>query len=92
LHQCLLPRAQLAGQKYEQHSISLGQGWAFALSYENDELLTQEVVLQYQFRFAAGKVGGYVENQMVVWLCPATKTQFDSSPQSKYTLSRRERG
>jgi hypothetical protein len=64
----------------------------FDLPFQDDELLTQESILDYQFRFAAGKIDGSVENQMVVWLCPAMKTLFDSSPQAKYTLSRGELG
>lgn len=91
-YQCLLPRAQLAGEKHKQHSVALGQGRAFDLSFEDDELLTQESVSHYQFRLAAGKVSCNAENQVTVGLCAAMKTLFDGSPQARYTLSRRERG
>ena len=78
-HQHLPPRAQLVGQKNKQHSVELSQCWAFDLSPQNDELLAQESILQYQFRFAAREVCDNIEEQgMIAGLGISTKAPVDS--------------
>jgi len=53
------------------------------VSLEQDELLAQESVFEYQFRLAAGKVQDGIEGKgLIVQHCPTTETLLDIAAQS----------
>jgi len=67
------PAWQLAGQKDKEGSVPPGEGRAFPLPLQDDELLAKQRVFQHQFRFAAGEIPGRAERQgiaAVVGTCP----------------------
>jgi hypothetical protein len=71
-----------------QGEVAPGQRWALRLSFQDDQLLAEEYVLQQQFRLAAGKVQGGVDEQgMVIRFCPLAKPLFDNLEQGLYTLT-----
>jgi hypothetical protein len=54
--QCLFPGAQLADQKNEQRAVASGEGRSFDLAADDDQLLTQQSVLEDQLHPAACQV------------------------------------
>ena len=67
---------QLAGQENKEGPVTPGEGRAFPLPLQDDELLTQQGVFQYQFRFAAGEIQGHTYGQGIaafVGTCPLTQ-------------------
>jgi hypothetical protein len=72
-HQGGFPARQSAGYEHKQGTVTLGERGAFHLLLQDDELLAQQGVFQYQFRFAAGDIQGYRYSQgivAVVGACP----------------------
>jgi hypothetical protein len=56
-----------------------GQRRTLRLSFQHDELLAQERILQYQFRLTARQVQGCIQDKiMVVRPRPLTKMAIDS--------------
>ena len=77
-HEGRLPGWEFAGDEDKQSPVTPGEGGAFDVSLEHDELLAQESVFEDQFRLGAGKVQDGVEGQgLVVGLGPTTETLLD---------------
>ena len=77
-HEGRLPGWELAGDVDKESAVTPGEGWAFGVSLEDNELLAQEGVFEDQFRFRAGKVQDGVEGQgLVVGLGSTTETLLD---------------
>jgi hypothetical protein len=78
---------QPAGQQHKQGSVAPGQRWTLCLSFQDDELLPQEHVLQQQFRPAACQVYGCIQGQiMVVRLGPLAKKLSGCLAERVYVL------
>jgi len=73
------PAWQLAGQEDKESPVSPGEGRAFPLPLQNDELLAQQGVFQHQFTFAASEIQGRTHSQgivTVVGTCPLAQALF----------------
>ena len=46
--QCLFPRAEPAGQQYQQSAVASGEFRPLCLPLQDDQLLAQKDVLEYQ--------------------------------------------
>jgi hypothetical protein len=52
----LLPGPNHPCQKHQKHSIRFGAGWAFHLSAQDDQMLSQERIFCHEFGLSSGKV------------------------------------
>ena len=81
------PAWQLAGQEDKEGPVTPGEGGAFPLPLQDDELLTKQRVFQYQFRFAAGEIPGCADSQgiaAVVGTCPQTQALLGPATEGLY--------
>jgi hypothetical protein len=70
-----------------------GQRWALRLSFQDDQLLAEEHVLQQQFRLTARQVQGRMQDKVIVVRpCPLTKMTFDSPNKGMQIVMREGKG
>lgn len=84
--QSLPPRAQLASQEDDEGAVAPGEFGVLDLSLQDNQLLTEESILQHQFRLGAGHIQDGIPGQgMVVRLGPLMKRLCDNLPERNDT-------
>jgi hypothetical protein len=81
------PAWQFASQKDKESPLPPGEGGAFPLPLQDDELLTKQRIFQYQFRLAAGEISGRADSQgiaAVVGTCPLTQALLGPATEGLY--------